>query len=129
MTTQLRFLVAGALLTVTLVTACAQAQPSETPSMSANPTASPTPRFEPSVDPAPSSNKEITLTGTVERQEIEGGCIYFRADTNKIFELRGGDPQVLKVGSRVTVKGRVRTDLVTICQMGPVLEVVSSQPA
>jgi hypothetical protein len=52
-----------------------------------------------------------------------------RADTNKTFELMGGDPNILKSGSRVTVKGKLRTDLSTICQMGPVLEVTSSQPA
>jgi hypothetical protein len=129
MTTQLRFLCAGALLTASLVTGCAQAQPSESP-MSPSPSSSHTPIFQPSTDPAlQPSAKEITLTGTVEHLGIEGGCTVLRADTNKTYELKGGDPQVLKVGARVSVKGKIRTDVVTICQVGPVLEVTSSQPA
>ncbi len=79
--------------------------------------------------PTKADAAEVTLTGTVERVDIEGGCTVLRVEANKTFELMGGDPGVLKAGARVTVKGKVRTDMVTICQMGPVLQVISSQPA
>jgi 3D (Asp-Asp-Asp) domain-containing protein len=69
------------------------------------------------------------MTGLVERVDLEGGCTVLRADTNQTYELMGGDPNVVKHGSRVTVTGKIRSDLSTICQMGPVLEVTSSQPA
>lgn len=85
------------------------------------------PSFQPSSIP-PTKNQDITLTGTVERRDIEGGCTVLRVDsTNKVYELHGGDPQVLKPEAHVTVVGKIRTDLMTTCQVGPVLEVVSSQ--
>lgn len=67
------------------------------------------------------------MTGTVERLGIEGGCTVLRTDSNKVYELKGGDPQVLKVGAHVTLRGKIRSDVVTICQAGPVFEVISSQ--
>lgn len=72
---------------------------------------------------------DVIVTGVVERVDIEGGCTALRVDANKRYELKGGDPAILKAGARVTVRGKIRSDLVTICQMGPVLEVISSQPA
>jgi hypothetical protein len=75
------------------------------------------------------SGSEITLTGLVERVEIEGGCTVLRSDTSKTYELKGGDPAIVRAGNRVTITGGVRSDLVTICQMGPVFEVISSRPA
>jgi hypothetical protein len=78
---------------------------------------------------APAGKDEVTMTGTVEMVGVEGGCRALRVSSNKVFELKGGDPAVLKVGAQVTVRGRVRSDLMTTCQIGPVLEVISSQPA
>jgi hypothetical protein len=132
MTTHLRFLMAGALLTGTLLTGallvgCAEVEPGGgTLNPSASSPASPTPRLQPSTEPAKTQN-EITLTGTVEHLGIEGGCTVLRTDGNKVYELKGGDPQVIKVGAHVTIKGKVRNDLATICQVGPVFEVISSQ--
>ena len=80
--------------------------------------------------PSASPSTSFSLTGTVEHLGIEGGCTVLRVDsTNKVYELKGGDPQVLKVGTHVSVKGKIRNDLATICQIGPVLEVISSQVA
>ncbi len=95
-----------------------------TPSPTAFPGSSPTP----DKTPAPGKD-EVTLTGTVEFVDLEGGCRVLRAEGNKTYEIKGGDPGILKAGARVTVRGKIRTDLMTICQMGPVLEVISSQPA
>lgn len=111
------------------MTGCAQAQPEGTVSPNPSSSESGLPKFTPSAEPTKPSASEVTLTGTVERVGIEGGCTVLRVDTNKSFELKGGDPAILKAGARVTVKGKIRTDLMTICQMGPVLEVISSQPA
>jgi hypothetical protein len=132
MNTSLRFIsaISGALLTGALLTGCAQtgSSPGETVTPSAS--SSPSPMFQPSTEPAKTTQNEITLTGTVEHLGIEGGCTVLRVDsTNKVYELKGGDPQVLKVGTHVSVKGKIRNDLVTICQVGPVLEVISSQVA
>lgn len=100
--------------------------------MTPDPTSSssPIPQLTPtSPEPTKAAGAEVTLTGTVEHIEIEGGCTVLRVEAGKAYELMGGDPNVLKVGTRVTVKGKVRTDMVTICQVGPVLQVISSQPA
>ena len=118
------YVFAGALLTGVLLTGCAQAAPA--PGVTATPgvSSSPTPMVR------LSTGNEITLTGTVEHLGIEGGCTVLRVDsTNKVYELKGGDPQVLKVGTHVSVKGKIRNDLATVCQIGPVLEVISSQVA
>lgn len=71
----------------------------------------------------------VTLTGTVEIMGIEGGCKVLRATDSKTYELKDGDPAVLKAGARVSVTGKIRTDLMTICQVGPVLEVASARAA
>lgn len=69
------------------------------------------------------------MTGIIEISAVEGGCKALRADSGKVYEITGGDPAVLTEGTRVTVRGKVRTDLMSICQIGPILEVLSSQPA
>jgi hypothetical protein len=81
----------------------------------------------PSLPPGAKENV-VTLTGTVERVDLEGGCTVLRTG-GKTYELKGGDPKVLRTGAKVVVHGAIRTDIMTICQMGPVLEVLSSQPA
>lgn len=127
MTTHLRFYMAGLVLTGALVAGCAEVEPGGgVVNPSASSAASPTPRFQPSTEPAKTQN-EMTLTGTVEHLGLEGGCTVLRTDANKVYELKGGDPQVIKVGAHVTIKGKVRNDLATICQVGPVFEVISSQ--
>ncbi len=116
------YVLAGALLTGALLTGCAQAEPSPGVTPTPGVSSSPTPMVK------LSTGNEITLTGTVEHLGIEGGCTVLRVDsTNKVYELKGGDPQVLKVGAHVSVTGKIRNDLVTICQVGPVLDVISSQ--
>lgn len=127
---------AGGLLTA----GCAQANPETNPEINVTPSPSgdpqpssqplPVPTAVPSTAGAPGTAKdEVVLTGTVEMVGVEGGCRALRTAGNKLYELKGGDPNVLKVGAQVSVRGKVRTDLMTICQIGPVLEVISSQPA
>lgn len=112
---------AGGLLTA----GCAGTDPAD-PEASVNPTSSPTsPTDLPTT--APTDKAEVTVTGRVEIVELEGGCKVLRTSANKTFELKDGDPAILKAGAQVTVRGRIRSDIATICQMGPVLEVVSIQ--
>lgn len=104
---------------------------SVTPSASAGqPSSRPSGRPKPSISGPvvpPPAKDEITLTGTVEKVDLEGGCLVLRVGS-KSYELIGGDPVVLQHGNQVRVVGIVRTDMATICQVGPVLDVVSSQP-
>lgn len=70
---------------------------------------------------------EVTLTGDVVFVDIEGGCLTLRVN-NKGYELVGGDRSKLQHGAHVTVRGRVRDDMATTCQVGPVLEVLEVRP-
>ncbi len=130
---------AGALLTAGcagVADPSAQPNPSATSEGAVTPTSPSSPTAfpgsgsssTPGKPPTPGKD-EVTLTGLVEIVGIEGGCKVLRADGNKTYEIKGGDPGILKAGARVTVRGKIRTDLMTICQMGPVLEVISSQLA
>ncbi len=46
-------------------------------------------------------------------------CIVLRTDDGKTYEIFGGDPALVAVGSRVVVHGRVRTDMASTCMQGP----------
>lgn len=90
----------------------------------------PVPSAVPSTAGSPGTSKdEVVVTGVVEMVGVEGGCKALRDTGNKLYELKGGDPSTLAVGARVTVRGKIRTDIMTICQIGPVLEVTSAQRA
>lgn len=125
--------VAGAVLTA----GCAQSANPEndvTPSASGGPEPSflplPVPTSLPSTPGTPAPGKdEVVVTGMVEMVGVEGGCKALRDNGNKLYELKGAQADTLAVGARVTVRGKIRTDIMTICQIGPVLEVISSQPA
>lgn len=85
----------------------------------------------PSAAPSPGkppTGGEITVTGQVEFVEIEGGCLVLRAGSRS-YQLMGVDRTSAPPGTRMTVRGRVRTDIMTICQVGPVLEVIEARPA
>jgi hypothetical protein len=139
MNIRIRLLIAAALAGGLFTAGCAQSADPEN-----NVTSSPSgdgslPSFQPLPVPTslpsttagtPGASKdEVVVTGTVEMVGVEGGCKALRDNGNKLYELKGGDASVLAVGARVTVRGKIRTDLMTICQIGPVLEVTSSQRA
>ncbi|MBV1855664.1 hypothetical protein [Catellatospora tritici] len=84
------------------------------------------PKGGPSIPPP--AKDEITVSGTVERVELEGGCTVLRTP-GRTYQLMGGDKDVVKPGAQLMVTGRIRTDIATICQMGPVLEVISARPS
>jgi hypothetical protein len=131
MNTRLRLLMAAVLLAA----GCASPSTpdSEASSVPPSPTDPSSPSSSASSGAAPSTSAaakgEVTLSGVVEIMGIEGGCRALRASGNKVYELKGGDANVLKAGAQVTVHGRIREDIMTTCQIGPVLEVISSRPA
>jgi len=138
MNSRFRLLIAVALAGGLLTAGCAQ---SANPENDVTPSASgggsqpsfqplPVPTALPSTAGIPTPGKdEVVVTGVVEMIGVEGGCKALRDTGNKVYELKGGDAGVLSVGARVTVRGKIRTDIMTICQIGPVLEVISSQRA
>ncbi|MDI1465620.1 hypothetical protein QEZ54_32085 [Catellatospora sp. KI3] len=126
-------LLAATLLSGLLAGCAGTARPGATPggevSVNASPSASGRPK-PPTGGPSipPPAKDEITVSGTVERVELEGGCTVLRTP-GKTYQLMGGDKDVVKPGARLMVTGRIRTDIATICQMGPVLEVISARPS
>jgi hypothetical protein len=68
------------------------------------------------------SGSEVTVTGTVMASQVETGCLLLEG-----YELFGGDASVLRPGQRVRVTGRVATDMVSTCQQGPILVVISAE--
>jgi len=138
MNSRFRLLIAIALAGGLLTAGCAQsADPENNVTPSASGDGSP-PSFQPLPVPTslpstagiPSPGKdEVVVTGVVEMVGVEGGCKALRDTGNKLYELKGGDAGTLAVGARVTVRGKIRTDIMTICQIGPVLEVASAQRA
>jgi hypothetical protein len=95
----------------------------------ARPGASPSPTAGSKVPGTSSSTPGLSVVGVVEKLGIEGGCLVLRADSGRTYELLDGDPSVVKPGARVSVTGTVRTDLASICQVGPILDVASARPA
>jgi hypothetical protein len=112
-------------------TATPQATPVPSPPAPPRSAAPTPPRATPKISgPAipPNAKDEITLTGRVEKLDVEGGCLVLRVGS-QTYQLLGGDPVVLQPGNEARVTGILRPDLTTVCQVGPVLDVVSSQPA
>jgi hypothetical protein len=108
-----------------LVTGCAAAppagRPESTPGITDSPAASKaasTPQIP------PMAGDEITVTGIVEKSGVEGGCTVLRAEPNRVFELKG-DHAGTSTGQKVIITGRLRPDMATVCQMGPILEVMT----
>lgn len=92
--------------------------PTPTPDPSTGPTS--IPPLEPSEgQDLPTTDKgsgELTLNGTVEAG-VETGCLVLESD-GQVYNLVGGDEQVLQPGTRVTVTGTAKPDLMSICQQG-----------
>ena len=65
----------------------------------------------------------MTLTGTV-APGVEAGCLLLDN-----YLLLGGARDVVYPGARVTVTGRVRSGLMTICQQGTPFVVETAEPA
>lgn len=129
------------LATLSLLLLAACASPGTAPSTEPAETERPTP--EPSL--TLSSNQptqrqspgpgEMTITGQLGFDSIEGGCPYLETDDGTRYEVLwpdgwtldgqgdlidpSGDPAA-DVGDEVTVRGRVADDMASICQIGPI---------
>jgi hypothetical protein len=67
--------------------------------------------------------RQIVATGTIKATGLEGGCYQLQADDGQRYELIGKFPK--RDGLRVTVRGDVAQDVMTICQVGQPLRVKS----
>jgi len=79
---------------------------------------------------------EMTVTGRLGFDDIEGGCSFLETDEGTRYEvaypdgwtldrmraeLRGPGGQLARAGESVTVRGAIATDRSSICQIGPIL--------
>lgn len=104
----------------------------------------PTPTPEPSLGRAseqPTSREspgaaEMTITGRLGFDDIEGGCPYVQTDDGTRYQVlwptgwrldgRGdlvspAGERVARQGDEVTVRGQVADDMASICQIGPIV--------
>ncbi|MDX2099835.1 MAG: hypothetical protein SFW36_18805 [Leptolyngbyaceae cyanobacterium bins.59] len=64
----------------------------------------------------------MTVEGKVERKGFGAGTWALVSDS-KTYELHKPPQALMKVGLQVKVQGEVRSDIMTIAMIGPVLEV------
>lgn len=77
--------------------------------------------------PPPASGSDISVTGRIE-SGVEPGCVILRAD-GKSYELVGGDQNILKAGSTVTVRGYVVANVMSHCMQGQPFQVTEARPS
>lgn len=72
---------------------------------------------------APSTG--IRVSGTVRFMRVEGGCWQLQAQNGARYELRPtqAPSQVLVDGAQVVLVVRLRTDLVSTCMVGDIVDV------
>lgn len=70
----------------------------------------------------------ITLTGTIERKGLGSGTWALVSD-NKTYELHNPPKDLQKSGLKVTIKGQIREDIMTMAMIGPVLQIDSFEIA
>jgi hypothetical protein len=130
-TTLLRPL-AGLLLAVALLAACAEQDAGDGGAASggSGPTTTPgtSPSQPPTTEPGSGGKREVTATGTL-RAGVEPGCMLLKTDQGQVYLLVGGDRGQLREGGRVQVSGQLAPDLLSTCQEGQPLLVRSVKPA
>lgn len=67
----------------------------------------------------------VTLKGTVNYSDLEGGVWTFVANDGNQYQIEGGDNRLLKNGQKATISGDVDSDMMGIGMMGDVLKVKS----
>ncbi|WP_026795069.1 MULTISPECIES: hypothetical protein [Planktothrix] len=70
----------------------------------------------------------ITVTGTIERKGFGSGTWALVSDS-KTYELHNPPKDLQKSGLKVTIKGEIRDDIMTVAMIGPVLEIESFETA
>ena len=69
------------------------------------------------------------LKGMVKFRDIGMGGWGFEAKDGDTYELIGGDDSLLKDGKKAVIKGKIRDDLMSSGNFGPIFEVVESKDA
>jgi hypothetical protein len=72
----------------------------------------------------PSPGAMVTVRG-VAGEGVEAGCVILNADDGTVYQLLGGDLQVIMSGGRIEVRGVLRPDVMSYCQQGTPLSVQS----
>ena len=67
----------------------------------------------------------ITVKGIIERKGLGSGTWALVSDSGETYELKNAAAELKKSGQKVTVKGEVKKDVMTLAMIGPVLEVHS----
>jgi hypothetical protein len=83
-----------------------------------------------SLPPTPTGKETavpMTLTGRP-TEGVENGCIVMESG-GKLYNLLGGDRQMLQSGRTVVVKGTPNPGLMTTCQQGTPFQVTEVSPA
>lgn len=106
---------AGALLLLAaLLPACRQQEAATTPAAPDSNGSTPV-----------AADSTFTASGTIHRVKVEGGCWRFDLEDGRHFELlAGADSSLLADGRRTTLTLRARPDLMSLCQIGPIAEVL-----
>ncbi|MEO8200719.1 MAG: hypothetical protein ABI679_09385 [Gemmatimonadota bacterium] len=75
----------------------------------------------------PTANTDMRVSGTIHSVNIEGGCWRFDAANGTKYEiLKSSAPSgLLEDGKQVTLTVKPRPELMSTCQVGPILEVVT----
>jgi hypothetical protein len=66
-------------------------------------------------------------SGTIQFLDIEGGVWVLTLPSGEHYALFRAPKELLQEGLEVTIQGQIREDMVTVAQVGPVLEVKSFQ--
>lgn len=69
----------------------------------------------------------ISVTGQVKRIEIGTGTWALIADNRQTYELMEPPAELIQTKAKVTVIGQIRSDVMTLAMIGPVLQVISFQ--
>ncbi len=65
------------------------------------------------------------LKGIMKFRDIGMGCWEFATKDGKQYEIIGGDDSLYKDGKKAVLKGRIRDDLMSVGNFGPIFEVDS----
>ena len=94
----------------------------------ASPTAGTTPSRT-SPPPTTAAGARLTVVGTVEDGVAPSCLILTDEKTGRHYNVTGGDRAIVKIGARVKVVGVIRTDMMSYCQQGPILQVLQAGKA
>lgn len=70
---------------------------------------------------------EKIVKGIVKFRDIGMGCWEFATKNGEKYELIGGDDSLYKDGKKAKIKGRIRDDLMSTGNIGPIFEVISEE--